>query len=103
MEVDDGSNQSQGQTTPSKGQGHPTPTRASKRQRDSEEGEGTPLKLRKTVGSFTQSKKGGTPKKDSGSPGKTPGTPRFTVLKQGNEAHDGYRLVCILSSIRAVS
>ena len=95
MEVDEGSNQGLGQTTPSKGQGHPAPIRASKRRRDSEDGEGTPLKLRKTAGSFTPSKKVSTLRKDSGSPGKTPGTPRFTVLKQSNETHDGYRLVCI--------
>ena len=112
MEVDD--DISQGQRTPTrgqchrsptKGQGRPTPTRISKRKRDSEEGEGTPLKLRKVGGSSTPSKNVSTPSKGShtlsngsSTPSKTPGTPRFTVLKQNSEPQEGYRLVCAIAA-----
>ena len=84
MEVDESPRQrqtpkrGQGNTTPRKVQSHNTPVRLPKRRHDSDEEEkGTPLKVRKIEDKST------------------PGTRRFTVMKQKFEDQGGYQLVRI--------
>ena len=68
----------QGNTTPRKVQSDNTPVRLPKRRHDSDEEEkGTPFKVRKIEDKST------------------PGTPRFTVMKQKFEDQGGYQLVSV--------
>ena len=84
MEVDESPRQrhtpkrGQGNTTLRKVQSNNTPVRLPKRRHDSDEEEkGTPLKVRKIEDKST------------------PGTPRFTVMKQKFEDQGGYQLVSV--------